>query len=223
MPTLRKELAEILQKYGENPATATWDCHGTWVIYHKSLERIAAKASIKFPPEETRVLEANGANGCAALMVVGQMGDHTEWATGEASPSNNKNSFAYAMAEKRGKDRVILKLVGLSGEIYSEEEADDFKPREPVSPRDFAGTAPPEEGEKFELYDQYGNVENIFHDANAFITSLSTLVKDHAHWWPNNRDTVTYIGKNAGDNLDLKKHSRLLWKLGEGAVKNVGG
>jgi transcription initiation factor IIF auxiliary subunit len=31
------------------------------------------------------------------------------------------------MAEKRAKDRVILKLVGLHGDVYSEEEADDFK------------------------------------------------------------------------------------------------
>ena len=31
------------------------------------------------------------------------------------------------MAEKRAKDRVILKLIGLHGEVYSEEEAEEFK------------------------------------------------------------------------------------------------
>ena len=31
------------------------------------------------------------------------------------------------MAEKRAKDRVILKLAGIHGYIYSEEEADEFK------------------------------------------------------------------------------------------------
>ena len=35
-------------------------------------------------------------------------------------------SYVYAMAEKRAKDRVIIKLAGLHG-AYSEEEADDFK------------------------------------------------------------------------------------------------
>jgi hypothetical protein len=35
------------------------------------------------------------------------------------------------MAEKRAKDRVILKLVGLHGDVYSEEEADDFKEAKP--------------------------------------------------------------------------------------------
>ena len=41
------------------------------------------------------------------------------------------------MAEKRAKDRVILKLIGLSGDVYSEEEADDFKQSRPnMGPRD---------------------------------------------------------------------------------------
>jgi len=31
------------------------------------------------------------------------------------------------MAEKRAKDRVILKLLGVAGDMYSEEEADEFK------------------------------------------------------------------------------------------------
>ena len=31
------------------------------------------------------------------------------------------------MAEKRLKDRIILKLVGVSGYVYSEDESDDFK------------------------------------------------------------------------------------------------
>jgi hypothetical protein len=58
------------------------------------------------------------------------MGDRAEWSFGEASPDNLKGgakSFPYAMAEKRGKDRVILKLAGIHGLVYSEEEADDFK------------------------------------------------------------------------------------------------
>ena len=64
-------------------------------------------------------------------MVMGHMGDKSEWSIGEASPSNNKNSYPYAMAEKRAKDRVILKLVGLHGDVYAEDEADSFKEERP--------------------------------------------------------------------------------------------
>jgi hypothetical protein len=35
------------------------------------------------------------------------------------------------MAEKRAKDRVILKLVGLHGDVYAEDEADSFKEERP--------------------------------------------------------------------------------------------
>ena len=66
-----------------------------------------------------------------SLLVTGTMGDKSEWSIGEASPSNNKNSYPYAMAEKRAKDRVILKLVGLHGDVYAEDEADAFKEARP--------------------------------------------------------------------------------------------
>ena len=40
---------------------------------------------------------------------------------------NCRNDYPFAMAEKRAKDRVILKLLGVAGDTYSEEEADAFK------------------------------------------------------------------------------------------------
>ena len=43
---------------------------------------------------------------------------------GEASPKNSKVAYPYAMAEKRAVDRAILKLVGLHGFVYSEDEFD---------------------------------------------------------------------------------------------------
>ena len=49
------------------------------------------------------------------------------WSIGEVAPNNCKNAYPFAMAEKRAKDRVILKLAGLHGYVYSEDEAEDFK------------------------------------------------------------------------------------------------
>lgn len=104
---------------------------GTWIAKHSALEMAAMKAKIRFSPPI--VLEADGATKCAALCVTGERGGWSEWSVGEASPANNKNSYPFAMAEKRAKDRVILKLIGLHGLIYSEEEADDFKRSAPAS------------------------------------------------------------------------------------------
>lgn len=130
---LDPQLLDILTKFGERPEDALWDCHGTWVAYHKAIERIAAKAGITF--DMPQIIEANTAAKTATIAVRGTMGERAEWSFGEASPSNNKNAYPFAMAEKRAKDRVVIKLVGLSG-IYSEEEADDFKPGAAAPPRD---------------------------------------------------------------------------------------
>lgn len=124
------QLKDIFAKYGGNAETDLWDCHGNWIAYHKALERIATKANITF--DSPHIIEANGAEKVAAICVTGNMGERTEWSVGEASPLNYKTSakqaaYPWAMAEKRGKDRVILKLLGLHGMVYSEEEADDFK------------------------------------------------------------------------------------------------
>jgi hypothetical protein len=60
-----------------------------------------------------------------------------------------------AMAEKRSKDRVILKLLAVHGDLYSEEEADDFKRQNPhvTRPADIVPAT---------QYDEHGEViDNI--------------------------------------------------------------
>ena len=108
---------------------AVWNCHGTPVILHKALERIADHTNIMF--SEPTIVEANSQAKVAVICVTGKLGDKTAWSIGESAPSNTTNSYPYAMAEKRAKDRVILKLIGASGFVYSEEEADDFKNSKP--------------------------------------------------------------------------------------------
>jgi hypothetical protein len=93
-----------------------------WVVKHAALEVVAAKAGIRF--DTPQIVEANGGDGVAAVCVQGQMGDRFEWSIGEASPKNSRNSYPWAMAEKRSKDRVILKLTGIHGLVYSDNEVD---------------------------------------------------------------------------------------------------
>jgi hypothetical protein len=40
-------------------------------------------------------------------------------------------AYPFAMAEKRAKDRVILKLIALHGLVYSEDDSDEFKASAP--------------------------------------------------------------------------------------------
>ena len=77
------------------------------------------------------MIENNTEKGVVALSVQGYIDDgkgkNTAWSIGEVSPKNTSNKYIYAMAEKRAIDRVILKLLGVHGDFYSEEEADEFK------------------------------------------------------------------------------------------------
>jgi hypothetical protein len=125
MPALPKDIANFMERHGVQ-SDEIWQVHGsTWVIKHKALERVAAEAGITF--DRPAFMENCGEKKIVAMCVFGTLGDRTEWATGEAAPYNNKNQYPYAMAEKRAKDRVILKLLNAHAMLYSEDEADDFK------------------------------------------------------------------------------------------------
>ena len=130
---LDPRIAEILRNYGEDPHDTkgvVWDCHGVWVVYHKALERVAARANISF--DAPTVLRAERDE--AVILCTARMGERVDWDIGEAligvnyKVSGKQAAYVYAMALKRGRDRLILKLTGLHGLTYSEEESDDFKP-----------------------------------------------------------------------------------------------
>ena len=127
MAKLNKELKDILDKYGieYTDKSKLWDCHGTLVLYHKAYEIIAAQENIRFDPPT--IIEGNAKDKTVSIVVTGHMGERSEWSFGEASQGNCTNKYPYAMAEKRAKDRVIAKLVGLAAHVYSEDEAEEFK------------------------------------------------------------------------------------------------
>lgn len=107
-----------------------WDVRpGSPVVKHAPLERLAAVIGVVWGPPQILRSEREE----AVLIATGWVGEgQSEWSIGEAVIGQNYKvsgkmaAYPYAMAEKRAKDRVILKLAGLHG-AYSEEEADDFK------------------------------------------------------------------------------------------------
>ena len=102
---------------------ACWEVRsGAWAVKHFACERIAARLGIKFDPPTPLHVSPD----FVALSVTGHLGDVSEWSVGEASASTSHNKYYCAMAEKRAKDRVILKLIGVHGQVYAEDEADDF-------------------------------------------------------------------------------------------------
>jgi hypothetical protein len=129
MTNIPERLKDLITEVGLTERQATWNCHGTPVILHKALEKIAIKENIVF--DAPTIIESNIKEKHVAICVTGHKDDATAWSIGEAAPYNTTNKYPYAMAEKRAKDRVILKLLELSGDVYSEEEADEFKNQKP--------------------------------------------------------------------------------------------
>ncbi|WAJ26419.1 trna delta -isopentenylpyrophosphate transferase [Antarcticirhabdus aurantiaca] len=142
--TADKQISDTLAKYGEPFAGNVWRVQGNAVIYHKALERIAAQADIRY--DKPTILRAERDE--AVILVSGTMGERSEWSIGEAlvdvnyRVSGRQAAYVYAMAEKRAKDRVILKLINLHGLVYSEEEADEFKENRPSAVAARAANAP---------------------------------------------------------------------------------
>ena len=117
-----KEVITLTQELGIGHSEAVWDCHGTWVMYHKICERLAAHKKIKF--DKPDVIHFDLSKSEVVISITGHLGDASETSIGEVSPKNNKNAYPFAMAEKRAKDRVILKLLGLHGDVYAQDEID---------------------------------------------------------------------------------------------------
>lgn len=98
-----------------------------WVCKHAALEVVATKAGIEWL--EPKIIEADAIGLVTSMVVTGKLDGRVEWATGETNPTNysvtgKQPAYPWAMSEKRAKDRVILKLSGIHGLVYSDAEVD---------------------------------------------------------------------------------------------------
>lgn len=138
------EIRKLFEKFGASIfRDDVWNVQQAIVIKHKALERLAASAGIVW--ERPTVLRAERDE--AVVLVTGTLADRSEWSIGEAlinanyRVSGRQAPYVYAMAEKRAKDRVIIKLCGLHG-LYSEDEADEFRDAAPAPRQERAKEQP---------------------------------------------------------------------------------
>ncbi|MBX5140654.1 hypothetical protein HJB79_18030 [Rhizobium lentis] len=163
MPQLDPRIEAIRQQYGlERDDFWQIPQNKQWVAKHAALEVVATKAGVQF--SMPTIIEADTEKGIAVLAVSGTLGGRSDWSTGEASSKNCKNAYPWAMAEKRAKDRLVLKLVGIHGLVYSEEEADDFKEGRP---------APVEQKSSAQLK-RNGEWERIMHELESDLVDVRT-------------------------------------------------
>ena len=95
-----------------------------WIITHDAIEKIAIIEKIELTKFEVLNTEVD----FARFLITMQNGDKTIVSVGEASTKNCTSNYYGCMAEKRGIDRCVLKLINAyEYGIYSDVEADAFK------------------------------------------------------------------------------------------------
>ena len=105
--------------------------------------------------------------GDVALLITGYRADNPDYkiqTTGEANALNCTAEYYFAMAEKRGKDRVILKLINAyEYGIYSDVEAESF-----------------EKHDKPATDSQREMIHNLATELNITIVGVERLTKEEA-------------------------------------------
>ena len=126
---------DLASKHGFTKDVDYWQHKqsGQWILKHDSVEKIANAEDIRIQKIESLY---QSETSCRFLITMGKWVhgacEEVIITTGEADKSNCTNAYLVAMAEKRGKDRAILKLIkAYEYGISSEEEADDFKQSKP--------------------------------------------------------------------------------------------
>ena len=97
---------------------------GQWILTHDAVEKIATIEGILLVNIET----LNSEKDLVRFLITMAKGDVTITSVGEADDKNCFSSYKGCMAEKRGVDRCVLKLINAyEYGISSEVEAEDFK------------------------------------------------------------------------------------------------
>lgn len=117
-PIVKKILDELKFK----PEDCLWEKHGATCMKHRYIEIAGQNKGVVINALEE--IEKNSEAGVVAIKCTASLGKLKVITYGEATPKNNKNSYPYAMAEKRSIDRAILKLIGVHGFIYSDDEVE---------------------------------------------------------------------------------------------------
>jgi len=120
------EIKDLAEKFKLDPKNDFWKHKqsGKWIITHDACEKIASMENIILAKWET----LNSERDFCRFLITMAKGDKEIASIGEASKENCQSKYYGSMAEKRGVDRCILKLINAyEYGIYSDSEADAFK------------------------------------------------------------------------------------------------
>ena len=123
-------ISDLGKKYKLDGKVDVWKCHDNWILTHDAITKIALLENIKISKIESIYQSETSCRFLVTMIKEDKDGNVIDSVTtvGEADNRNSKNNYYGSMAEKRGIDRCVLKLINAyEYGVYSEVEADDFK------------------------------------------------------------------------------------------------
>jgi len=124
---------QLVKKYNLDESDF-WTLRGNKIISFDGVIKIIEAENIRFEMSDNLDVSPSVAIKVRAYQENDELGLIDEITFGEANDTNCKNQYFWAMAEKRGKARATLKLLGLYGKnaFYSDVESEDFQMKAPT-------------------------------------------------------------------------------------------
>ena len=123
-------ISDLGKKYKLDGKVDVWKCHDNWILTHDAITKIALLENIKISKIESIYQSETSCRFLVTMVKEDKDGNVIDSVTtvGEADTKNCKMSYISSMAEKRGIDRGVLKLIkAYEWGVFSEIEAEAFK------------------------------------------------------------------------------------------------
>ncbi|QDP51810.1 MAG: hypothetical protein GOVbin212_29 [Prokaryotic dsDNA virus sp.] len=135
MLNIPQPIINIAEKYKLKLPTSQKDMSGdfwcigkNYIIFHDALTKIAKIEGIVFHKPQVEILYNDNNFFGVAMMGEAELDGYKIWTSADSTKENTMAKYYFNMAEKRLRDRQVLKLLDLyEYGLYSDVEADAFK------------------------------------------------------------------------------------------------
>ncbi len=137
MLNIPNQIIKVADKYNLNLPNDRKDMTGdvwcignNFILKHDALTKIAKNEGVVFHKPEVHIIYNDKQFFGVAMYGEAELDGYKIWTTADSTTQNTMAKYYFNMAEKRLRDRQVLKLLDLyEYGLYSDVEADDFKNR----------------------------------------------------------------------------------------------
>ena len=135
MLNIPNQIIKVAEKYNlklpndrKDMTGDVWCIGNNFILKHDALTKIAKNEGVVFHKPEVHIIYNDKQFFGVAMYGEAELDGYKIWTTADSTTQNTMAKYYFNMAEKRLRDRQVLKLLDLyEYGLYSDVEADDFK------------------------------------------------------------------------------------------------